>query len=378
MDFIEQLQALAVKVPKLREHLLTEEATKNALVMPFIGILGYDIFDPTEVLPEFIADVGIKKGEKVDYAIIKDGKIVMLFECKKCGTDLEQAHASQLYRYFSVTDARIGVLTDGVAYRFYTDLEAPNKMDAKPFMEFNILDIQEPIVAELKRLTKPSFNMDQMISAAVELKYTREVKRILGEQLASPSDDFVRLFASQLHNGAFTQKTREKFADITKRGFNQFINERINERLKSAMTGSPGVTLNVSEAAPAGDVAASEEPAETNDKEGRVITTDNELEGFYIVKAILREVVDPARVVARDQQSYFGVLLDNNNRKPICRLHFNRGQKYIGVFNEDKKEERLPVADLNDIYKHAARLKAVVANYDKGPSQKEPDGPVPA
>ncbi len=346
MDFIEQLQALGVKVPKLRDHLLTEEATKNALVMPFIAILGYDIFDPTEVLPEFIADVGIKKGEKVDYAIVKDGKVVMLFECKKCGTDLEQAHASQLYRYFSVTDARIGVLTDGVVYRFYTDLEAPNKMDSKPFMEFSVLDIQEPVVTELKKLTKPSFSLEQMITAAVELKYTREVKRILGEQLAAPSDDFVRLFASQLHNGAFTQKARDKFADITKRGFNQFINDRINERLKSAMTGSLAVTLAATDALPSENVTSAE-PPDADEREGRVLTTSEETEGFYIVKAVLREVIDPDRVSARDQQSYFGILLDNNNRKPLCRLHFNRSQRYIGVFNEDKKEERLPISAMD-------------------------------
>jgi len=75
MDFIEQLQSLATKTNKLCSVLQTEEATKNALIMPFINILGYDIFDPTEVIPEFIADIGIKKGEKVDYAIVKDGKI---------------------------------------------------------------------------------------------------------------------------------------------------------------------------------------------------------------------------------------------------------------------------------------------------------------
>lgn len=378
MDSIEQLQALAVKVPKLRDHLLTEEATKNALVMPFIGILGYDVFDPTEVLPEFIADVGIKKGEKVDYAIVKDGKIVMLFECKKCGTDLEQTHASQLYRYFSVTDARIGVLTDGVVYRFFTDLEAPNKMDAKPFMEFNVLDFQEPGVAELKKLTKPAFNMDQMITAAVELKYTREVKRILGEQLAAPSDDFVRLFASQLHNGAFTQKARDKFADITQRGFNQFINDRINERLKSAMTGLPGAALSVVESPAIEAAPAPSDEAETNGREGRVVTTDDEFEAFCIVKAILCEIVNPSRVAARDQQSYFGVLLDNNNRKPVCRLHFNRAQKQIGIFDADKKEERLPVASLNDIYQYADRLKAVASSYDNGTSKAEATEATPA
>jgi predicted type IV restriction endonuclease len=97
--------------------------------MPFISALGYDVFDPVEVIPEFTADVGIKKGEKVDYAIKQDGKIIMLFECKCCNGSLDDCHASQLYRYFSVTEARIAVLTDGIIYRFYTDIEQPNKMD---------------------------------------------------------------------------------------------------------------------------------------------------------------------------------------------------------------------------------------------------------
>src|SRR5215210_6760083 len=141
MDFVEQLQALALKTEKLCSLLQTEEATKNALIMPFINILGYDIFDPMEVIPEFTADVGIKKGEKVDYAIQKDGKIIMLFECKHCGGDLNVKHASQLFRYFSVTDARIAVLTNGLTFRFFTDLEAPNKMDEKPFFEFNMAEI---------------------------------------------------------------------------------------------------------------------------------------------------------------------------------------------------------------------------------------------
>src|SRR5438874_6514636 len=162
MDFIDELNALAVKVPKLCDMLQTEEATKNALVLPFIRILGYDIFDPTEVIPEFVCDVGIKKGEKVDYAIQKDGKIIMLFECKHCGGDLNIKHAAQLFRYFMVTDARIAVLTNGVDYRFFTDLEATNKMDEKPFLEVDMLDLNESVVSELKKLTKPAFNLDEL------------------------------------------------------------------------------------------------------------------------------------------------------------------------------------------------------------------------
>ncbi|MDE0017409.1 MAG: type I restriction enzyme HsdR N-terminal domain-containing protein, partial [Candidatus Poribacteria bacterium] len=132
MDFIEGLTNLSSVIAKRKDIIETEEATKNAFVMPFINLLGYNVFDPTEVVPEFTADVGTKQGEKVDYAIFKDDEVIMLIECKKYGTDLSDAHTTQLYRYFSVVHARIAVLTDGVIYRFYTDLEESNIMDSKP------------------------------------------------------------------------------------------------------------------------------------------------------------------------------------------------------------------------------------------------------
>jgi len=138
MDLIDKINEMAARIPKQIEHISTEEATKNALVMPFINALGFNVFDPTEVVPEFTADVGTKKGEKVDYAIVRDGKPILLFEVKCTGTDLNNVHASQLYRYFSVTEARFGILTDGVIYRFYSDLDAPNKMDEKPFFVFDL------------------------------------------------------------------------------------------------------------------------------------------------------------------------------------------------------------------------------------------------
>ena len=144
MTFNDQIKALSQRVPNLKDHLKTEEATKNALVMPFIKALGYDVFNPQEVIPEFTADVGTKKGEKVDYAIMQDREITMLIECKKAKTDLSLADISQLYRYFTVTKARIAVLTNGVQYRFYTDLDAPNRMDSRPFLELDDQDIAIP------------------------------------------------------------------------------------------------------------------------------------------------------------------------------------------------------------------------------------------
>ena len=196
VDFIDKIRELTVRIPKQLDYIQTEEATKNALIMPFISALGYNVFDPTEVTPELNADVGIKKGEKVDYAILKDGKPVILFECKHHAADLGKVHASQLYRYFSVTEARFGVLTNGLIYWFYTDLEAPNKMDGKPFFEFNLLDIRETAVEQLKKFTKSSFDVNNILTSASELKYTREIRSILLDLMQEPSDEFVKFIVS--------------------------------------------------------------------------------------------------------------------------------------------------------------------------------------
>ena len=359
MDFADRLQTLASRVPSLSPRLLTEEATKNALVMPFIGALGYDVFDPLEVVPEFIADYGVKKGEKVDYALVKDGKIVLIFECKKCGGDLNVSHASQLFRYFGVTETRVGVLTNGVHYRFFTDLEAPNKMDSVPFLEVDLTNLNDGILAELKKLSKPAFDIDTLLTGAADLKYTREIKRMLGEQLESPSDEFVKLFASKVFSGPLTPPRREYFSGLTRRAFKALLAEIISERFKSALGDDGAATTPALQS-----TGASNDAQEATADEENAITAE-ELEGFHILKAILRRFVDPKRIIARDTQSYFGVLLDDNNRKPLARLYFNRAQKYLGLFDESRTERRVPIADLNEIYDHSEELKRVLAFYEK-------------
>ncbi|ERN42360.1 hypothetical protein KR51_00009730 [Rubidibacter lacunae KORDI 51-2] len=149
MDLIDRIKDLRSRNVKQLEHIRTEEATKNALVMPFISALGYDVFDPTEVIPEFTSDIGTKKGEKVDYAIKKDDNIIVLIECKWSGSNLRQEHASQLYRYFSATEARFAILTNGIEYEFYSDIDETNKMDARPFFTFNVLAFQDHQVKEV-------------------------------------------------------------------------------------------------------------------------------------------------------------------------------------------------------------------------------------
>ena len=364
MDFADQINALAARIPKQTEHLQTEAATSTSLVMPFIAALGYNVFDPTEVVPEYTADVGTKKGEKVDYAILKAGRPVMLFEVKCWNTNLSEVHASQLYRYFTVTEARFGILTNGIQYKFFTDLEEPNKMDEKPFFEFDMTGLRPEAVNALKDFTRSKFDMDTLITCAGELKYTKGIVRALASEYQAPSEEFVKLLAKQVHSGNLTKQVREQFVDIVRRAFHQFVNERLNERLSSALARSDADSGDLS--ADSAEAASTTAPPDgVVAVDGDVVTTEEEQEGFHIVRAIMAEVVAPERIVMRDTKSYCGILLDDNNRKPICRLRFNYSKKYIGLFGEEKKEEKIQLESIPDIYKHASRLKATVAFYER-------------
>src|SRR5690554_2132174 len=358
MDLIDRLKDLAERIELQNEFVKTEEATKHSFILPFIAALGYNVFDPTEVIPEYTADVGIKKGEKVDYAIKKDGKIIMLMECKTSGGDLSPKHASQLYRYFNVTqESRIAVLTNGVLYRFFSDIENDNVMDDRPFLEIDMKRLDARLVGELKKLTKSQFDIIALVERASALKYNGEIKRIFAEQLEEPEDGLVEFFTRKIYSGRLTQKTKDDFRDIVRDALAEYISERVRNRLSAAAAQEQ---LGISPS-----VVFEDESAQSFDAENDGIeTTEEELEAFYIVRTILRQICSPSRVNIRDAKSYCAILFDDNNRQPICRLHFNRATIQLGLFNADKKEERIDLQSLDDIYQYADRLKEVVLNYD--------------
>lgn len=359
MDILNNLNGLSNKIKQQSAIIQTEEATKSAFVMPFISqVLGYDVFDPAEVIPEFICDVGTKKGEKIDFAILKGGEIQILIECKKIGESLNVKHASQLFRYFHVTNARISILTNGQVYKFFTDLDAPNKMDEKPFLELDLLDIDEHVIPEISKLSRSAFDVDSIVSAAGELKYISQIKKLISTQFSTPDEDFVKFFASRVYDGIITQKVRELFLTLTKKAATQWLNDQVNERLKSAINGTASASINISTETP-----NKEENAQEEQGSALIVTTEEEIEGFHIVKSIIRKMVKPERITYRDTQSYFGILLDDNNRRPICRLHFNRSQLYIGIFDKERKETRHPISSLNDIYNFAAVLRETAVQY---------------
>jgi len=253
-------------------------------------------------------------------------------------------------------------------YRLHSDLDEPNKMDTKPSLEFNVLEMDGVVVEELKKFTKSAFDLDSTLEAASELKYSKEIKRILSQQLREPSEDFVKFFASQIYSGRVTQSVRHRFTQITKQALNQFITDRVYDRLKSAMS-TEGESASKGEVT-ASDVTGSDGSA-PDQVDSEIVTTEEEIQALYIVKAILHDVVDVKRIVMRDVRTYCGILLDDNNRKPICRLRFNGTQRYLGFLNEQRQEERVPIAHVDDIYGYDGRLKAIVGFYEQSTSYQK-------
>jgi predicted type IV restriction endonuclease len=348
MSVEEKLRILAEKVRSHSSAMITEEAVKTAIVLPFLNALDYDIFNPHEVIPEFTADAVGKKGEKVDYAIKIDGAIRILIECKPIATSLDKVHLAQLYRYFSVTDAKFAILTNGRTFHFHTDLEAPNKLDERPFLTFDLSDLQGHLTHELKKFAKSEFSVDSILQTAHQLKYTSTIKKELTNQLENPSEDFVRMMTTGLQIQRFTTAVKEQFTPMVKAAFREVIRDAVQARLSNALAETETVETALE--------------SQVIDSEDEIVTTDEEREGFMIVRAIVRDILKPARVVMRDQKSYCGVLVDDNNRKPLVRLHFNRSIKYLGLFDKEQ-EERVKIGTLDEIYEHADRIRSTAQVY---------------
>ncbi|MBP3319695.1 MAG: type I restriction enzyme HsdR N-terminal domain-containing protein [Ruminiclostridium sp.] len=359
MDFIDQLKQFSQRIDSLKDTVQTEEATKTALIMPFFSMLGYDVFNPQEFVPEYVADVGIKKGEKVDYAIIKEGKPVILIECKAISEKLER-HDSQLFRYFGTSDAKFAILTNGQYYRFYTDLDNPNRMDADPFLTINLLDIRENQVPELKKFSKSVFDVDSIFSTASDLKYLQEFKRNFAEQLENPSDEFVRFFLQGCYSGQKTQNVIEKFRPVLKKALNDAVSEMMNDKIKSALGGSGG-SVSAPEQKPV-EEKPQEEPKEEK-KTSNIVTTEEELEAYFIVKNMLGDIVSVRDITYKDTESYINILYKANTRKWICRLKLTVHQKTLIIPDENKNETKYTLEDVYDLHQYKKQLTEVLTRY---------------
>jgi hypothetical protein len=270
-------------------------------------------------------------------------------EAKPYTTDLKTAEMGQLSRYFQATNARIGILTNGQSFLFFSDLDKPNLMDERPFAEIDLFDLRSAPLEQIKQMSKAMFDIDTLLSTAERLKYLRGVKEQLKAELTDPSEWLVKEMASRVHSAKRTSsQLLDKFKPIVIDAIKAYINDRINERLSSAME----VDKAQAESAP--------EASETESSgENMIVTTQDELEGLYIIRAICASDVDPSRLAEKDTKSYCNVLLDNNSWKSIVRMHFNGAQKRLEIFDE-AEPRMVPLDSLSGIYQLADRIRAAL------------------
>lgn len=338
MDFKDAILKLSEKIVKQKEMVATEEATKTAFILPMINALGYDVFDPTEVVPEMDCDLIKVKGEKIDYAIIKDGDPIMLIECKGSKQVLD-LHSTQLQKYFVASKSRFGVLTNGVEWRFYTDIDKLNIMDTKPFLVVNMLDLSNDDIEQLKKFHKAYYSEQEIISTANELKYMTEIKAIVQNEITNPSPSFVKYFAKQVCSGCVWQSVIDQFTPFVKQAFSSVINDIIQDRLNSAIKNEEQNTETLA-------------INKTELENSEIVTTQEELDAFEIVKAILSEKYDISDIYYKDFKTYFLVYYAKEPYWWICRLSLKRYSKFI-IFPDKGHSgnyEKVELSNINELY----------------------------
>lgn len=304
MEFNEQITQFSERIKRIKDNICTEEATKTSIILPFFQILGYDVFNPLEFIPEFTADTGIKKGEKVDYAIINNGEPLILIEAKSANTNLTVKHMNQLIRYFMVTKARFGILTNGIIYKFFSDLEEVNKMDSVPFFEFNLLDLKKDKIEELKQFHKDNFDLRNILNNASDLKYMSLVKESIKKQFQEPSDQLVKAIIKNVYQGTKTQAVLDKFRGMVKSAINEYTNDTIATRINS--------------------VISSESDTSSQSKED--ILSVEEIETMDYIKNMFNTNIN---ITYKKTSRYTYMQIRESHNKWICRVYFQKNRNML-------------------------------------------------
>lgn len=315
MVFSDDIAKVSEQVRKRAEVVTGEESTKMGLIVPFFSALGYDVFDPAEVIPEFVADFAIKKAgqlEKVDYAIAIDGVIVMIVEAK-ARDKKPDAHDGQLKRYFNgLLSTKVAIVTNGVEYRFFTDLHHENMMDDEPFFSFNVLNYDQKQIENLKFFHRDNFDSAVIKRHAEEMVYLKGMTQLVDNLLRSPSDEFIRFLVGQLGTiapsyaieGRVTNRVVEKFRPIVKKSIQSSLVELMTQSISREM-GQAGEVPSVAQPV---EIEEAQDEQEQDSDGSKVITTDEELEAFEKVKSIAtRSKTCNLEVKYKDVVSYFGL-----------------------------------------------------------------------
>ena len=331
MDFKNALKEL--KETRLRGSALvgSEQDTKRILILPFIQALDYDIFNPLE----FGSEVSAPGGGRVDYVIRRDGNAAIIVECKPASNTRLIDDRGQLRRYFNTTKPDIAILTNGIQYQFFSDVDREGEMDSEPFLEVNLGECDDedfgepgaPDINSLAAFTKSEFSSNGVRQTATRLKYKSGIRRFLEQQFSGDElhSDFVALLSKRVYQKRLVGNIKVQLGELS--------NEVVSE-FKTAMVKAEAIR-------------------------SQHTTTSDEIEGYYTVKNILWNIVDSDRVVMRDHKSYCNIRLDDDNRngRTICRLWFNDlNRKRVGLFDADS-EEQVRIDSLGEINNYAERIR---------------------
>lgn len=348
--FEEQVKALVKRVQAMMDTITNEEVTKSSVVMPFFQTLGFDVFNPLEFFPEYTADVGNKKGEKVDYAILINNEPIILIEVKPLNTELDR-HAPQLFRYFVTTKAKFAILTNGLEYKFFTDLDKENIMDNAPFLDINLLEMTDADYQELIKFHKTNLDVKEILDSASELRYLSQLTEAIKKEITSPSDGFIRYILTQeVYDGRLTQNIIDKFRPLVKKAFADYVNILVNDKIQTALKNDS--RLNDDEEVD----SSSDAPEEIS---------PDEMTSFYIVKSILAEATDTGRITCKSNRTYFGILLENKATRWICRIFLRERGSYVIIPDKKKIEKKYPINTLDEIYKLKDALLARLSDIDE-------------
>jgi len=355
---IEKIKELAAKAKRYISKNLNEEQTKNALILPFISALGYDVYDPFEVAAEFVSDAGKKGRDKIDYAILKNNTPIILIECKTCGTPLDKDKCAQLRRYFAAhTSAHIAILTNGVQYSIYSDIHEKNIMDDEPFIQFDTIDFDEFLLPHLRNISKYSWNIEEIMHTGEMLQIQNKLQKVIELELKNPSNDIIRYFSVKVFSGRITERIFNQFKPLVEQALEVCLDNYVDRRLESSKTQHKNIALQ-------DDISKNED----------IDATNTESWGYIIVRTLLHEIVESERVHMRNNKSYCAVLLDNNNRKAICRFHNfgewheeepNIGQNAHIVIFSTENGEKYPIRLVDDIYPLKDKLATAVKRLEK-------------
>ena len=335
MTFQESLEQIQATIREHGDKLVNEEMTKQALILPMIEAWGYDTRNPSEVMAEYPVSMPNGGIGRADYVIMHDERPAIIIECKAAGVVVDQRVSDQMQDYASALGVAIGVATNGIGYSCFADVETAGKMDDGPYCFINIAQLTEDDERALLLLSKASLLLGNAREAALGHKQELEVQGRADAFVWAPST------RGELFRLAELRDESERDVEI------DGLVEKIAQQLRSAVA---WIALEGS----------------TKDSEDGIETTDEEYDAYSIVKGILHGVIEPGRVDFRDLRTYASVLIDNNNRKPICRLHFSGRQKYLGTFDAERKETRHSIDGVNDIVAHAAALRRTARQYSEG------------